>query len=51
MPASAHSWFYVFGSGTLLCFAIQVVTGICLAFVYAPMAQDAWTSLLFLNYQ
>ena len=20
VPASAHSWFYVFGSGTLLCF-------------------------------
>jgi ubiquinol-cytochrome c reductase cytochrome b subunit len=51
VPASAHSWFYVFGSGTLLCFAIQVVTGICLAFVYAPTAHDAWTSLLFLNYQ
>ena len=51
VPASAHSWFYVFGSGTLLCFVIQVVTGICLAFVYAPTAHDAWTSLLFLNYQ
>ena len=51
VPASAHSWFYVFGSGTLLCFIIQVVTGICLAFVYAPTAHDAWTSLLFLNYQ
>src|SRR3989475_1061771 len=51
VPASAHSWFYVFGSGTLLCFGVQVVTGICLAFVYAPTAHDAWTSLLFLNYQ
>src|SRR5438309_7693079 len=51
VPASAHSWYYVFGSGTLLCFGIQVVTGICLAFVYAPTAHDAWTSLLFLNYQ
>src|SRR6266850_1239039 len=51
VPASAHSWFYVFGSGTLLCFIIQVVTGICLAFVYAPTANDAWTSLLYLNYQ
>jgi ubiquinol-cytochrome c reductase cytochrome b subunit len=51
VPASAHSWFYVFGSGTLLCFIIQIVTGICLAFVYAPTANDAWTSLLFLNYQ
>src|SRR6266516_4760332 len=51
VPASAHSWFYVFGSGTLLCFVIQVVTGICLAFVYAPTAHDAWTSLVYLNYQ
>jgi ubiquinol-cytochrome c reductase cytochrome b subunit len=51
VPASAHSWFYVFGSGTLLCFVVQIVTGICLAFVYAPTAQDAWTSLLYLNYQ
>src|SRR5262252_4013345 len=51
VPASAHSWFYVFGSGTLLCFVIQVVTGICLAFVYAPTANDAWTSLIYLNYQ
>src|SRR2546422_738289 len=51
VPASAHSWFYVFGSGTLLCFVIQIVTGICLAFVYAPTAHDAWTSLIYLNYQ
>src|SRR6185503_7851028 len=36
VPASAGSWFYVFGSGTLLCFLIQIVTGICLAFVYVP---------------
>ena len=41
----------MFGSGTLLCFVIQVMTGICLAFVYAPTANDAWTSLVYLNYQ
>src|SRR5436309_4853204 len=51
VPAMPHSCFYVFRSRTLLCFAIQVMTGICLAFVYAPTAHDAWTSLLFLNYQ
>ncbi len=51
VPANAESWFYVFGSGTLLCFIIQVVTGICLAFVYTPSATEAYTSLEYLNYQ
>lgn len=51
VPPSAHSWFYVFGSGTLVCFIIQVVTGICLSFVYVPSASEAWTSLIYLNYQ
>ncbi len=51
VPRNAESWFYVFGSGTLLCFIIQVVTGICLAFVYAPSASEAYTSLEYLNYQ
>lgn len=51
VPASSSSWFYVFGSGTLLCFVIQVVTGICLAFVYVPSADEAYISLEYLNYQ
>jgi ubiquinol-cytochrome c reductase cytochrome b subunit len=51
VPANAESWFYVFGSGTLLCFVIQIVTGICLAFVYVPAANEAYTSLEYLNYQ
>src|SRR5882724_7130491 len=51
VPASAASWFYVFGSGTLLCFGIQIVTGICLAFVYVPSADEAYTSLTYLNEQ
>src|SRR5215813_3180710 len=51
VPANAESWFYVLGSGTLLCFIIQVVTGICLAFVYIPSAGEAYTSLEYLNYQ
>jgi len=50
VPANAGSWFYVFGSGTLLCFVIQILTGICLAFVYVPSANEAWTSLEYLNY-
>lgn len=51
VPASAGSWFYVFGSGTLVCFALQIVTGICLAFVYVPSADEAYTSLAYLNDQ
>ncbi|PWT81939.1 MAG: cytochrome B6 [Blastocatellia bacterium] len=51
VPASTNSWFYVLGSGTLLCFVIQVATGICLAFVYVPSTDQAWTSLQYLNHE
>ena len=51
VPASAASWFYVFGSGTLLCFVIQIITGICLALIYVPSASDAYASLEYLNYK
>jgi len=27
VPANSGSWFYVFGSATLLCFVLQIVTG------------------------
>lgn len=50
VPASAGSWFYVFGSATLLCFVIQVITGACLAFVYIPSTNEAYTSLQYLNH-
>jgi ubiquinol-cytochrome c reductase cytochrome b subunit len=49
VPANTGSWFYVFGSGTLLCFIIQIITGTCLAFVYVPSADQAWGSLQYLN--
>jgi len=51
VPRSSASWWYVFGSATLVVFMLQVVTGICLATVYAPSAEGAWKSLLYLNYQ
>lgn len=51
VPTSANSWFYVFGSATLLCFLLQIVSGICLALVYIPSAQEAYASLQYLNYQ
>lgn len=50
VPASSGSWFYVFGSATLLCFIIQVISGTCLAFVYVPSTNEAWTSLQYLNH-
>lgn len=50
VPASSGSWWYVFGSATLLCFVIQVITGACLAFVYIPSTNEAFTSLQYLNH-
>src|SRR5436309_1368965 len=49
VPPSTNSWFYVFGSGTLLCFVLQIITGICLALVYIPSTSEAWPSLQYLN--
>lgn len=49
VPRSAK-WWYVFGSCTLMFFSIQVVTGICLALVYAPSADTVYASLEYLNY-
>jgi len=51
VPANAGSWFYVFGSATLLCLIIQILSGICLSLVYVPSASEAWTSLQYLNYE
>jgi len=43
-------WFYVFGSATLMCFIMQVITGILLGLVYVPSAGEAYQSLEYLNY-
>jgi ubiquinol-cytochrome c reductase cytochrome b subunit len=51
IPRSSASWWYVLGSGTLVCFVLQIVTGICLSLVYVPSATDAYASLEYLNYQ
>jgi ubiquinol-cytochrome c reductase cytochrome b subunit len=50
VPKSTGSWFYTFGSMTLTCFAIQIVTGIFLAMAYTPSAAEAYHSLELLNY-
>jgi ubiquinol-cytochrome c reductase cytochrome b subunit len=51
IPKSSVSWFYTFGSMTLLCFVIQIVTGIVLALIYVPTAAEAYRSLEHLNFQ
>jgi ubiquinol-cytochrome c reductase cytochrome b subunit len=50
VPRSSASWWYVFGSATFVIFIMQIVTGICLATVYTPSAEGAWSSLIYLNY-
>lgn len=50
VPQSSGSWFYVFGSATLLCFMIQLATGIMLAMVYVPSAAEAYTTLEYLTF-
>lgn len=44
------NWWYVFGSATMTCLIIQILTGICLAMVYVPSADRAYESLEYLNY-
>ncbi len=51
VPRSSASFWYVFGSATLLCFVLQLVTGICLSLVYSPSAAEAWASLEWLTYR
>ena len=51
VPKSTASWWYVFGSASLVLLILQIFTGILLALVYAPTAADAWNSLQVLNHQ
>jgi ubiquinol-cytochrome c reductase cytochrome b subunit len=50
VPSQSASWFYVFGSGALAVFVMQIITGILLAVVYVPSAGEAWNSLQTLNH-
>jgi ubiquinol-cytochrome c reductase cytochrome b subunit len=47
VPGGASYW-YVFGSATLIALVIQIVTGIFLTFYYAPSAATAWESTKFI---
>jgi ubiquinol-cytochrome c reductase cytochrome b subunit len=47
--AGPMGWWYVFGSASMTLLVIQILTGICLALVYVPTADQAYESLLYLN--
>jgi len=49
-PVANASWWYVFGSAATVLLILQIVTGILLALVYSPSANEAWTSLGVLNH-
>jgi len=49
VPSNTSSWWYVFGSAATVLLLLQVMTGILLALVYAPTADNAWSSLQFLD--
>ena len=49
-PSNSASWWYVFGSAATVLLILQVVTGILLALVYSPSANEAWISLDLLNH-
>src|SRR5271155_4466574 len=49
IPVKSESWFYVFGSAATILLGLQVVTGILLALVYTPSANEAWKTLHYLN--
>jgi ubiquinol-cytochrome c reductase cytochrome b subunit len=51
VPRSTASWWYVFGSASLVLLILQVLTGIFLALVYEPSAAHAWSSLELLNHE
>ncbi|MFO0881593.1 MAG: cytochrome b N-terminal domain-containing protein [Gemmataceae bacterium] len=49
--AGPMGWWYVFGSASITLLMIQILTGIALALVYVPSADQAYESLLYLNYE
>jgi len=51
VPKSAASWFYVFGSATMLCLILQLITGTLLAFVFVPSGAEAFTTLQHLTFE
>ena len=50
IPGGAR-WAYVFGSGLLFIFLLQVITGVSLALYYTPTVETAHTSLAYITKQ
>jgi ubiquinol-cytochrome c reductase cytochrome b subunit len=46
-----YLWSYVFGSATLFCFVLQVITGVALSLSYQPSSETAYQSLQFITHQ
>jgi ubiquinol-cytochrome c reductase cytochrome b subunit len=44
-------WSYVFGSASLFCLILQVVTGVALSLLYQPSSSEAYESLQFITHQ
>ena len=44
-------WSYVFGSATLFCLVLQVITGVALSLLYQPSSSDAYQSLQFITHK
>jgi ubiquinol-cytochrome c reductase cytochrome b subunit len=57
MPLIKHpvppgsKWSYVFGSATLFCLVLQVITGVALSLLYQPSSTEAYQSLQFITHQ
>jgi ubiquinol-cytochrome c reductase cytochrome b subunit len=49
--AGPLGWWYVFGSASMTLLMIQILSGVGLALVYVPTADQAYESLVYLNYQ
>src|SRR5699024_12065968 len=43
------NWSYVFGSATLFCLILQIVTGISLSLLYQPASDTAYQSLQYIS--
>jgi ubiquinol-cytochrome c reductase cytochrome b subunit len=49
IPPSSARWSYVWGSATLTCLVVQVLTGVALAMLYQPSTETAYESLQWIS--